>query len=178
MWKSVAVFCGSKNGNNPLFVQHAVQVGTLLAANSIQLVYGGGKGGLMGAVANAVLERGGTAIGVIPALLNEREHQHEFLTTLHIVETMHERKKLMFELCEAAIILPGGFGTMDELFEMVTWNQLSIHNKTIVLLNTAGYYNHLLRHLQQMQAAGFLYTPWEDSFFTIAEPEELSALMA
>lgn len=177
MWNSVAVFCGSKNGNNPLFVQHALQVGLILAQKNVQLVYGGGRRGLMGVVADAVLEHNGRAVGVIPSLLNEKEHQHEFLTTLHIVETMHERKKLMFELCEAAIILPGGFGTMDELFEMITWNQLSIHNKTIILLNSDGYYNNLMAHLQQMQNEGFLYTPWNESFFTISDPKELISLM-
>jgi len=177
MWNSIAVFCGSKNGNSPLFVQHALEVGLILAQKNIQLVYGGGRRGLMGVVADAVLKHNGKAVGVIPALLNEKEHQHEFLTTLHIVETMHERKKLMFELCEAAIILPGGFGTMDELFEMITWNQLSIHNKKIVLLNSGGYYNNLLAHLQQMQNEGFLYTPWNESFFTISDPKELTSLM-
>lgn len=177
MWNSVAVFCGSKNGNNSLFVKHAAAVGQLLAQKNIQLVYGGGRRGLMGVVADAVLQSNGNVVGVIPSLLNEKEHQHEYLTTLHIVETMHERKKLMFELCEAAIILPGGFGTMDELFEMITWNQLSIHNKTIVLLNSDGYYNNLLAHLQQMQNEGFLYTPWNESFFIISDPKELVSLM-
>jgi len=177
MWNSVAVFCGSKNGNNPLFVQHAAEVGAILAQKNIQLIYGGGRRGLMGVVADAVLHNNGKAIGVIPTLLNEKEHQHELLTTLHIVETMHERKKLMFELCEAAIILPGGFGTMDELFEMITWNQLSIHDKTIVLLNSDGYYDNLLAHLQQMQSEGFLYTPWNESFFTIPDPDALTSLM-
>ena len=178
MWKSVAVFCGSKNGNNELFAKHAEEIGLILAQQGIQLVYGGGNRGLMGIVANTVLTNNGKVVGVIPTLLNDREQQHDMLTTLHIVETMHERKKMMYELCEAAIILPGGFGTMDELFEMITWNQLSIHDKIIVLLNSDGYYNSLIAHLKQMQQEGFLYTPWNESFFTISDPKELISLMA
>ena len=177
MWNSVAVFCGSKLGNNKLFAQHAEEVGLMLAQKNIQLVYGGGNRGLMGIVANTVLKNQGKVVGVIPSLLNDKEQQHDALTTLHIVETMHERKKMMFELCEAAIILPGGFGTMDELFEIITWNQLSIHDKAIVLLNSDSYYNNLIAHLQQMQQEGFLYTPWNESFFTIQDPKELISLM-
>ena len=177
MWNSVAVFCGSKLGNNKLFAQHAEEVGLMLAQKYIQLVYGGGNRGLMGIVANTVLKNQGKVVGVIPSLLNDKEQQHDALTTLHIVETMHERKKMMFELCEAAIILPGGFGTMDELFEIITWNQLSIHDKAIVLLNSDGYYNNLIAHLQQMQQEGFLYTPWNESFFIIQDPKELISLM-
>ncbi len=177
MWKSVAVFCGSRFGKNKLFAQHAAEVGSILAEQNIQLVYGGGRRGLMGVVANTVIKHGGKVVGVIPSLLSEKEDIHDELETLHIVETMHERKKKMFELCEAAIILPGGFGTMDELFEMITWNQLSIHNKTIVLLNSDGYYNNLLAHLEQMQQENFLYTPWSESFFTIPDPGSLSSLM-
>ena len=177
MWNSVAVFCGSKHGNNNLFAQHAEEVGLMLAQKNIQLVYGGGNRGLMGIVANTVLKNQGKVVGVIPSLLNDKEQQHDALTTLHIVETMHERKKMMFELCEAAIILPGGFGTMDELFEIITWNQLSIHDKAIVLLNSDGYYNNLIAHLQQMQQEGFLYTPWNESFFIIQDPQALISLM-
>ncbi|MFT4153240.1 TIGR00730 family Rossman fold protein [Parafilimonas sp.] len=178
MWKSVAVFCGSKFGNNNLFAQHAEQVGLLLAQKNIQLVYGGGRKGLMGMVANSAIKNNGKVVGVIPALLNEKEDIHTELETLHIVETMHERKKKMFELCEAAIILPGGFGTLDELFEMITWNNLSIHDKAIILLNSDGYYNNLLAHLERMQQEGFLYLPWQESFFTISGPNELVSLMA
>src|SRR6516225_5559857 len=123
MWNSVAVFCGSRLGNNKLFALHAEQTGTILAQKNIQLVYGGGRNGLMGIVADTVLNNKGKVVGVIPSLLNEKEHQHEFLTALHIVEDMHSRKKMMYELSDAAIILPGGFGTMDELFEIITWNQ-------------------------------------------------------
>lgn len=177
MWKSVAVFCGSKKGKNKLFAKHAEELGLILAQKNIQLVYGGGKNGLMGIVSDTVLKNNGKVVGVIPSLLNEKEHQHDALTTLHIVETMHERKKMMYELCEAAIILPGGFGTLDELFEIITWNQLSIHDKTIVLINSDGYYNNLIAHLQKMQQEGFLYTAWNESFFIIQDPLELTSLM-
>lgn len=177
MWKSVAVFCGSKMGNNKLFAKHAEEIGIILAQKNIQLIYGGGRNGLMGIVADAVLNNGGKAVGVIPSLLNNKEQQHDALTALHIVETMHERKKMMYELCEAAVILPGGLGTMDELFEIVTWNQLSIHDKIIVLLNADGYYNNLIAQLQKMQHEGFLYTPWNESFFIIEDPQALVSLM-
>jgi uncharacterized protein (TIGR00730 family) len=160
MYKSVAVFCGSKNGNDPLYEQHAKELGILLAQNEISLIYGGGSKGLMGAIANSVLNQQGQVIGVLPELLRSREHQHENLTTLHVVEDMHARKKMMYDLCEAAVVLPGGVGTLDELFEMVTWNNLTIHDKKIILLNSAGYYNFLLGHINQMQSQGFLYEDW------------------
>ena len=177
MWKSVAVFCGSKTGNNKLFINHAEEVGSLLAEKNVQLIYGGGRNGLMGIVADAVLKNNGKVVGVTPSILNNKEHPHDELTTLHIVEDMHARKKMMYELSDAAIILPGGYGTMDELFEMITWNQLNIHDKTIVLLNSDGYYNSLIAHLQQMQEEGFLYDAWNESLFIISDPKALISLM-
>src|SRR5919112_2402982 len=160
MYTSVAVFCGSKNGSEPLYEQHAKELGTLLAQNNITLIYGGGNRGLMGALANAALEQQGEVIGVIPEILSSREHQHDKLSRLHVVEDMHARKKMMYDLCEAAIVLPGGVGTLDELFEMVTWNNLTIHDKKIIVLNSAGYYNNLLGHINVMQTQGFLYDDW------------------
>lgn len=112
-YKKIAVFCGSKNGNNAIFVEHARQLGSLMASKNMDLVYGGGNVGLMGAVANAVLENGGKVTGVIPELLVEQERQHLGLTELKVVDNMHTRKKMMYELCDAAIVLPGGNGTMD-----------------------------------------------------------------
>ena len=129
---SLAVFCGSKTGNNPLFEEHAKQLGHLLAGKKITLIYGGGNKGIMGAVSNAVLEKDGKVIGIIPEILKDREHHHSGITELIIVDNMHTRKKILYEKCDAAIILPGGFGTMDEFFEMLTWNQLSIHDKKIL----------------------------------------------
>jgi len=160
MYKSVAVFCGSKNGNDPLYEQHAKELGILLAQQKIKLVYGGGNTGLMGAVANAALEQGGEVVGVIPEILTTWERQHNKLSALHIVEDMHTRKRMMYELSEAAIIMPGGNGTLDEMFEMVTWNALTIHDKKIILLNSAGYYNYLIGHINQMQSQGFLHDNW------------------
>ena len=128
-YTSVAVFCGSKSGNDPLYEQHAKELGKLLGQRKITLVYGGGNVGLMGSVANAAMEAGGEVIGVIPDVLVQWERQHTGLTRLHVVADMHIRKKMMYDLCDAAIVLPGGNGTMDEMFEMLTWNTLNIHDK-------------------------------------------------
>jgi uncharacterized protein (TIGR00730 family) len=160
-YKSVAVFCGSKAGNDPLFEQHASEIGKFIGENDQVLVYGGGNKGLMAAVANAALEHGAKVIGVIPEVLRQWEHQHEGLTQLHIVTDMHVRKKMIYELCDAAIILPGGFGTLDEVFEMLTWNTLSIHSKKIAFLNSNGFYNYLMQHIDHMQSEGFLYNDWQ-----------------
>jgi uncharacterized protein (TIGR00730 family) len=127
----------------------------------------------MGAVANAVMEGGGQVIGVITELLLTWEQQHTGITDLRVVPDMHTRKKMMYELSDAAIILPGGNGTLDELFEMLTWNTLQIHNKKIFLLNSGGYYQHLIAHLQTMQAEGFLYEQWTDRLKVNSSPEEI-----
>jgi uncharacterized protein (TIGR00730 family) len=171
--KSLAVFCGSKNGNNPLFVTHAKQLGYILAEKNITLIYGGGNKGIMGTVANAVLEKKGKVTGIIPQLLTDREHSHHGITELIVVEDMHIRKKMLYEKCDAAIILPGGFGTLDEFFEMLTWNQLNIHNKKIFVLNSAGFYDHLLAHAKTMQQESFLYDSVEERITVIAVPEAI-----
>lgn len=173
MVQSLAVFCGSKSGNNPLFEAHATVLGHLMAAHGIQLIYGGGNKGIMGAVANAVLEKGGKVIGIIPQMLTEWEAQHEGITELIVTEDMHTRKKLLYSKCDAAIILPGGFGTLDELYEMLTWNQLNIHSKQIFILNTAGFYDGLLQHMRTMQEEAFLYDRIEDRITVINEPTAL-----
>lgn len=173
MIQSLAVFCGSKKGNNPLFTQHAKELGTLLVQNKITLIYGGGSKGIMGVLADAMMEQNGTVIGVIPRILVEWEHQHEGITDLVVVEDMHSRKKRMYDLCDAALILPGGFGTLDELFEMVTWNQLAIHNKKIFLLNSENYFEHLIRHLYRMEEEGFLYEKVENRVVILKTPAEL-----
>jgi uncharacterized protein (TIGR00730 family) len=153
----IAVFCGSKTGTDPQFIANAAELGRQLAINGFDIVYGGSSVGIMGAVANAALSNGAKVIGVIPEILVAWERQHEGLTDLIITKDMHIRKKTMYEMCAAAIILPGGFGTLDELFEMLTWNQLSIHDKKIYLLNTAGFYDHLILHLESLETKGFLY---------------------
>jgi len=174
---SLAVFCGSKSGNNPLFEEHAKTLGHILAENNITLIYGGGNKGIMGAVANAVLEKNGKVIGIIPQLLTDLEHSHKGITELLVVGDMHVRKKMLYEKCDAAIILPGGFGTLDELFEMLTWNQLNIHNKKIFVLNSAGFYDNLLAHAKTMQQENFLYDRIEDRISVIAEPGEIKAFL-
>jgi uncharacterized protein (TIGR00730 family) len=154
---SLAVFCGSKSGTNPAYIDQAIILGYMIASRNITLIYGGGNKGIMGAVANAVLEKEGKVIGIIPKVLTEWEHQHQGLTELHEVEDMHIRKRMLYEKCDAAIILPGGYGTMDELFEILTWNQLNIHDKKIFILNTSGFYDHLILHLKRMEEENFLY---------------------
>lgn len=174
-FKSIAVFCGSKTGNNSLYVTHARTLGHILAARNILLIYGGGNKGIMGAVANAVMEHKGIVIGIIPEVLLGWEQQHEGISELIVVEDMHKRKRMMYEKCDAAIILPGGFGTLDELFEMLTWNQLSIHDKPIFIVNTAGFYDGLLTHMKNMIQDDFLYGSLEDSFTIVSNPEEIFA---
>jgi uncharacterized protein (TIGR00730 family) len=171
---SLAVFCGSKNGNNPLYKQHTIQLGKLLAKHTITLIYGGGNVGIMGTIADEVMNNGGKVIGVIPQVLVEWERQHTSISELLVVDNMHTRKKKMYDLCDAAIILPGGFGTLDELFEMITWNQLSIHDKLIFILNSGGFYNHLIAHIRQMQQEGFLYEEAQKRVIIIDNPSELA----
>jgi len=170
---SLAVFCGSKNGNNPLYTQHADELGKLLAKNNITLIYGGGSKGIMGTIANATMANGGKVIGIITKKLVDWEHQHEGITDLSIVDDMHIRKQRMYDLCDAAVILPGGVGTLDEFFEMVTWNQLSIHDKKIYILNTGNYFEYLLKHLTLMEKQGFLYESITDRITIINRPDEL-----
>ena len=173
--KSIVVFCGSKSGNNPVFEADALRLGYLLAAHNIHLIYGGSNRGLMGAVANGILQKGGTVTGIIPELLNSFEQQHDSITELIVVENMHTRKHLLYQKADAAIVLPGGFGTLDELFEILTWNQLSIHNKPIYLLNSGGFYNPLLLHIKMMMEEGFLYSTLESALTVVSSPEEIFA---
>ena len=126
---SLAVFCGSKNGDNPIYATHTAALGKLLALQKITLIYGGGGKGVMKLLADSVMDEGGTVVGVIPKNLLEREHEHRNISEMIVVDDMHSRKKILYSMCEAAMALPGGFGTLDELFEMLTWNQLSIHSK-------------------------------------------------
>lgn len=168
--KSIAVFCGSKNGANSIYEAHANALGRLLAEQQIAMVYGGGNKGLMAAVANSAMQYGGKVIGVIPKVLLEWEAQHHGITELRVVDDMHVRKKMMYELCDAAIVLPGGNGTLDELFEMLTWNTLNIHDKKIILLNSAGYYQHLIAHIKTMTDQGFLYENWQERLIVCDDP--------
>jgi uncharacterized protein (TIGR00730 family) len=171
---SLAVFCGSKEGNNPLFCKHAKELGYILAQKNIILIYGGSNKGIMGAVANAVLERNGKVIGVTPKLLTGREHSHSGISKMHETEDMHARKKLIYEKADAALILPGGYGTMDELFEMLAWNQLNIYDKKIFILNSAGFYDYLIGHFKMMGQENFLYKNVSEQLTVINSPGELS----
>lgn len=150
------VFCGSNPGGEPAYSEAAVNVGRLIASRGGRLVYGGGRVGLMGSVANAALEAGGEVIGVMPRSLVEKEIAHTGLTKLHIVESMHERKALMEKLSDAFLLLPGGFGSWDEFSEIVTWAQLGIHAKPCGILNVAGYYDPFLAQIDRAVAEGFV----------------------
>ena len=153
---NICVFCGSSAGRQPAYRAAAQRLGRALAARDIGLVYGGAQVGLMGAVADAVLADGGRSIGVIPESLARVEVAHQHLTELHIVATMHERKAMMAERSAAFIALPGGIGTLEELFEAWTWSQLGIHAKPVGLLNVDGYYDALLAFLDHTAAEGFV----------------------
>jgi uncharacterized protein (TIGR00730 family) len=154
--RRVAVYCGSSGGNNPVFLEEAKAVGAALARSGFGLVYGGASVGLMGAVADAALAAGAEVIGVLPEILAGSEIAHTGLTRLEIVRTMHERKARMVHLAGAFLILPGGYGTLDELMEIVTWAQLKMHAKPCVLINTLGYFDGLLNFLDAAVTTGFL----------------------
>jgi uncharacterized protein (TIGR00730 family) len=154
--RRVAVYCGSANGNDPAFLAEARALGSAIAAAGLGLVYGGASVGLMGAVADAALAEGGEVIGVLPDVLAGKEISHPGLTRLELVSTMHQRKARMVELADAFLILPGGYGTLEELLEVLTWAQLRLHNKPVILVNTAGYWDGLLAFLDTAVAAGFL----------------------
>lgn len=154
--KRICVFCGSNPGASPDYAEAAARMGSLLAERGVTLVYGGGRVGLMGVLADAALAAGGRAIGVIPRALEEREVAHTGLTELRVVSSMHERKALMSELADGFIALPGGIGTMEEWFEVWTWGQLGIHPKPLGMLNVSGYYDHLLAFFDRMVEDRFL----------------------
>jgi uncharacterized protein (TIGR00730 family) len=171
--ETVAVFCGSKAGNDPGFMESAAILGRLLAINGFDIVYGGSGKGLMGAIANNAMENGAFVTGVIPEVLLAWEQQHTGISNLIVSTDMHDRKKTIFQMGFAGIVLPGGFGTLDELFEMLTWNQLSIHDKKIFILNTNGFYDHLIAHFEMMSRKGFLYDAPSDRISVHANPESL-----
>ena len=154
--KQIAVYCGSSSGTNEIYARQAYLLGETLAQENIAIVYGGGKVGMMKHVADGALSRGGKVIGVIPAFLAKKEIMHDKATDMIVVETMHERKHLMSELCDGVIALPGGYGTMDELFDMLTWEQLGLHKKPIGLLNINGFYDALIALIKTMTHEGFL----------------------
>lgn len=174
----ICVFCGSRPGNRPEYLDAARKLGRLLAERRIGLVYGGASVGMMGAVADAVLTGGGEVVGVIPDALVQRELAHGHLTELRVVNSMHERKALMAELSDAVIALPGGFGTFEELFETITWSQLGIHRKAIGVLNVGGFYDGLLSLMDHAIKEGFVPVQHRDLILEAAEPETLLDLIS
>jgi uncharacterized protein (TIGR00730 family) len=154
--KRIAVFCGARPGSRPRYAEAAAGVGRMLAERGIGLVYGGGGIGLMGALADAALAAGGEVIGVIPAVLADREQAHPGVKTMHVVTTMHERKALMTRYADAFLALPGGFGTLDELFEAITWRQLGYHDKPCAVLDVDGYFAGLAAFIERAVDEGFV----------------------
>ena len=154
--RSLCVYCGSSSGDDPAYVAAARSVGAELARRSIEVIYGGAHVGLMGQVADAALAAGGRVIGVIPQQLVRKELAHRQLTALHITSSMHARKAKMAELAEGFLALPGGVGTLEEIFEIWTWAQLGLHGKPVGLLNVAGYFDHLVRFVDHATASGFI----------------------
>lgn len=160
--KYISIFCGSASGSDKIFAEQATLLGKTIAQKGYGVVYGGAHVGLMGYVANGALSEGGEVIGVIPEFLKSKELEHTNLTEIHIVETMHQRKALMNEISDGVIALPGGYGTLDELFEMLTWAQLALHKKPIAVLNTNGYYDPLITMSKTMIKNGFLKNEYLD----------------
>jgi uncharacterized protein (TIGR00730 family) len=171
--RSLCVFCGSNSGNDAIYANVARDFGALLGKSNIALVYGGGHVGLMGIAADAVLAGGGNAIGVIPRMLWDREVGHRNLTELHIVETMHERKAMMASLSDAFVALPGGLGTLEEIFEVWTWAQLGIHRKPLGFLDVLGFYEPLLSFLDRGVDAGFIRAPHRSMAIVDCDPASL-----
>ena len=171
--KSIAVYCGSSKGINGVYKEDAEMLGRLLTRKSIEVIYGGGKVGLMGVLADSVLDAGGKITGVIPAFLKTKEVAHGGLSELICVDTMHERKALIDKMSDGVIALAGGFGTMDELFEMLTWGQLGLHQKPVGLLNTNGFFSHILLAIEKMVSEGFLNEANRDMLLVSEDMEDL-----
>lgn len=169
----IAVYCGSRSGNDPLYTDKARELGEYFAGTGIELVFGGGHVGLMGVVADAVLAGGGRVHGVIPEHLRDRELAHSGLTELHVVKNMHERKALMADLADGFVALPGGIGTLEELFEAWTWGQLGLHRKPCAIYNVNGFYDPLLAMARTMERAGFLKQEYIDMLIQADQPEAL-----
>jgi uncharacterized protein (TIGR00730 family) len=168
--KRICVYCGSSPGKTPAYTSAAIKLGQLLSDRNIGLVYGGAAVGVMGVVANAVLESGGEAIGVIPKSLAVKEVAHDNLTELHVVASMHERKAMMADLADGFIALPGGWGTLEEIFEVLTWAQLGFHDKPCGILNISGYYNGLIDFLENAFEQQFVNQLYRPMLITANEP--------
>jgi uncharacterized protein (TIGR00730 family) len=171
--KAVCVFCGARNEAPQTHLDAGKTFGTLLAQRGIRLVYGGGDCGVMGAVANAVLKNKGLVTGVFPRSLKDLESEHASLSEIIMVESMHERKRIMFERSDAIVVLPGGFGTMDEMFEIITWKQLKFHRKPIVILNHEGYWNPLVALMENIIESGFARPETRDLYSVVDTIDEV-----
>jgi uncharacterized protein (TIGR00730 family) len=171
--KRICVFCGSSLGTQQEFIDNARQLGKAMVQRGLGLVYGGGNIGLMGIIAETVLKEGGEVIGVIPEALVEKEYAFHDITDLRIVKTMHERKALMNELCDGFVALPGGFGTLEEICEMITWAQLGIHDKPCGFLNTRGFFNSLLAFFDHQVQQGFITPSNRTLVFEANDPDSL-----
>jgi uncharacterized protein (TIGR00730 family) len=174
---NICVFCGSSSGHDTVFATTARELGHLLATHHHSLVYGGGNVGLMGIVADAVLEKGGSVTGVIPQFLMDKEVGHTNLTSLEIVSSMHERKKRMADLSDAFVAIPGGWGTLEELAEILTWKQLGLITQPVAILNTNNFYTSLIAQMQQMVSAGFLSAENFKLLKIATTPQELLELI-
>jgi hypothetical protein len=175
--KAICVFCGANFNGDPILKQTVEQLAEIMVNRKISLVFGGGKVGVMGILAEAVLNKGGIAIGVIPQFLMDKEVGHNGLTELHIVENMHQRKQLMNDLCDGIITLPGAFGTLEEFFEVLTWLQLGLHHHPVGLLNTNGFYDNLLKQMDLMVDQRFLKSANRQLVLISGDPIELINLM-
>ena len=174
---SICIFCGANFNGDPALKQAAELLTEVMAAQNLTLVFGGGKVGMMGLLADNMLQLGGKAIGIIPQFLMDKEVGHPGLTELHVVETMHQRKQLMSDLCDGIIMLPGGFGTLEEFFEVLTWLQLGLHSKPIGILNVNGFYDFLLKQMDVMVEQQFLKPANRRLVITSGDPIELISLM-
>ena len=171
--KKVCVFAGASAGHKPSYADAAHDLGAMLASYGLVLVYGGGSSGLMGRVADGAVQGGGTVIGIIPKFLDRVEIGHAGVTKLHIIDTMHQRKEMMYAESDAFIVLPGGLGTLDETMEITTWRQLDLHKKPVIILNIDGYWDPLLAMLDAVIAEGFMHNGHLQHFETVASVEAL-----
>ncbi len=169
--RTACVYCGSSHGADPLYAEVAEDLGQAMVRNGIRLVYGGGRVGLMGVVADAVMNAGGEAIGIIPQHIHDLEPQHHGLSELIVVDNMHTRKKMMADRSQAFVILPGGFGTLDECFEIITWKHLKLHDHPVIFVNVNGYWDPLLEVIEHMAESGFVRDTYK-RLFTVATTVE------
>ena len=172
--KKIGVVAGAASGRNPAYADAAYNLGRLIAAYEMGVVYGGGKSGLMGRVADGAIDNGGHVTGIIPKFLDKIEIGHEGVTKLHVIDTMHQRKEMMYAESDAFIVLPGGLGTLDETMEITTWRQLDLHKKPVIILNIMGYWDNLLAMLTHVIGEGFMHHDHLDHFETANNVDEVA----